>query len=77
MKTDIDIEGIGFFSITGLSKRGRTWVGRYVQGSASGAACSDDQNLTEEIAEGATKDGLRVAVNGYLYLPGGLRGESV
>lgn len=76
MKIDMSIEGQGFYSITGESKRGRLWIDRNVQGSVSGAACSDDVNLTQDVAEGATADGLHVAVNGYLYLAGGLRGAA-
>lgn len=76
-RIDVSIEGRGFYSITGESKRGRTWINRNVQGSASGAVCSDDTGMTQDIAEGATDAGLRVAVNGYLYISGGARGEKV
>lgn len=68
MRIDISIEGRDFYSITGRTRLGRAWVDRNVDGSASGAACSDDTRMTEDIAEGATRDGLRVSVNGYLYL---------
>lgn len=77
MKIDIDIDGVGFYSIRGGSERGRSWVSRNVQGSESGAACSDDTRMTEDIADGATSEGLNVAVNGYLYLLGGKRGVEV
>lgn len=77
MRIDISIEGQGFYSITGESKRGRQWIDSKVQGSADGAACTDDTRLAMEIAGGATADGLRVSVNGYLYLSGGIRGKKV
>lgn len=77
MTSDMSIEGQGFYSITGESKRGRQWIDRNVQGSAGGAACTDDTRLAVEIAEGATAEGLRVSVNGYLYLFGGIRGKKV
>ena len=76
-RIDVCIEGQGFYSITGESKRGRSWINRNVQGSASGAACSDDTGMTQDIAEGATAAGLQVIVNGYMYIAGGTRGEKV
>jgi hypothetical protein len=33
--------------------------------------------MTQDIAEGATQDGLNVAVNGHLYLAGGLKGQEL
>ena len=77
MTIDISIEGQGFYSITGESKRGRHWIDRNVQGSEGGAACTDDTRLAVEIAGGATNEGLRVSVNDYLYLSGGIRGKKV
>lgn len=63
MKTDISIDGQGFYSIASETKRGDRWLKRNVDGRFS-----DDTRLTRDIADGALRAGLRVAVNGNKYL---------
>ena len=79
MQADISIEGSGFFQINGLTDAGRDWLSENVPDARDcvDVAHSDDQRMTEDIAEGATGDGLIVSVNGFQYLPGGTRGEEM
>lgn len=66
-KNDIAIEGQGFYQIVAESKRGIRWMGA-VQGFDGRAAYCDDQNYTQDIADEAVLNGLRVTVNGKRYL---------
>lgn len=79
MAVDITITGTGFFSINSVSPVGSDWVHENVQDAESfgdiTVAYTDSQHMAQDIAESATKGGLAVIVNGYIYLPGGLRGE--
>ncbi len=74
METDISIEGQGIFTIQGQTDAGWDWIAENVNDAEDGVAHSDDQNYTQEIAEGATADGFAVAVNGCPYVAGGARG---
>ncbi len=76
-KPDIKIDGQGFFRITSRTTAGDKWCRDRVVGYSPDQCYTNDQNYAQDIAEGATGDGLRVAVNGFLYLPGGLRGRAV
>lgn len=79
MQVDIAISGHGVYSIIGLTEAGQQFLAQNVDSddASSGYAMSDDQRYTEDIAEGATEDGLTVVVNSHLYLSGGGRGEAV
>lgn len=79
MKADIKIEGRGFYTLTADDSKGLDWIGSNVNvpEDCDGPIYSDDTGYMMDIAEAATADGLTVAVNGYLYVAGGLRGEAV
>lgn len=77
MRIDISIEGDGFYSIAGQSKRGKVWMNGNVEGSVGGVAHSDQTRMAADIAEGATRNGLFVTVHGFHYLAGGRRGQKV
>jgi hypothetical protein len=70
MKYDIEITGQGFYVISGNTKRGRNWMIKNVQGTSSwdASAPCDDMGYTQDIADGAVEQGLRVRVNGRNYL---------
>jgi hypothetical protein len=75
---DLTINGRGIYAIQSLSAQGRRWLIDNVPDRFDDElAYSDDTRCTQDIAEGATNDGQVVAVNGYLYLAGGARGEAV
>ena len=64
-KTDIRISGgKGFYQITGHTRKGEAWVQKRVQGAERGQAYTDSGSYAQDIARGAIKDGLTVAVNG-------------
>ena len=67
MQADISIDGQGFYSITPDSLRGSRWL-RKVQGFDGHAAYSDQTSYTQDIADAAHSNGLRVLVNGRRYL---------
>lgn len=72
---DIRIDGQGgFYSITPETDAGREWYEANVEDD--GIPYTDSTQYAYDIAQGATDDGLTVAVNGYLFLSGGLRGEA-
>jgi hypothetical protein len=66
MMADITIYGKGFYQIQGETKRGLQFM-RRVQGTQDGITYCDDSRLTQDIANGAVKRGLRVEVNGVHY----------
>lgn len=67
MTNDITIDGKGFYQISATSKRGKRWMQR-VEGFDGEQAFSDQTGMTQDIADGAVADGLRVEVNGRKYL---------
>lgn len=81
MQPDITIDGSGMFLITGLTSAGIDWMRDNVADaeivSADAQAVTDTQRYAQDIAEGATKDGLVVAVNGLLYILGGAAGKQL
>jgi len=83
MKADIAITagaGAGFFAIEGGTSEGIAWMNEHLtdeQVERPGLAYSDQTSYTQEIAQGATEDGMLVCVDGYRYLDGGLRGEKI
>jgi hypothetical protein len=64
---DVEISGAGFYTIVARSRCGKAWM-RRVEGFDGYETFSDDARLTQEIADGALSDGLRVSVNGKTYL---------
>lgn len=70
MKYDIDIDGQGFYQITPNTKRAIEWM-KLVQGFDGHVTHSDDTRMTQDIADGAFDDGMRVRVNGRHYLGNG------
>lgn len=74
---DVEIDGRGFYAIIGASTRGKRWLKRNVQGIESGQTYCDDSRLTRDVADGASSSGLRVVMNGRIYLPGGFLGECI
>lgn len=69
---DLRIDGQGFYTITAETPAGVEWYTENVEDGE--LPYSDSTQYVEDLAEGATKDGLIVAVNGFVYLAGGLRG---
>ena len=67
MTFDIEITGHGFYSISAASKRGTNWM-KQVDGFDGRTAYSDQTGMTQDIVDGAYRDGLTVAVNGRTYL---------
>lgn len=68
-KSDISIDGIGFYQISPETAKGRKWIVKNVHDADShGQAFSDDSRLVRDIADGALDAGLRVSVNGKNYL---------
>jgi hypothetical protein len=60
--------GVGFYSIQGVTPAGQEWVCSLVDGADSqGLAYSDTSNFARAIADGALADGLTVTVNGKAY----------
>lgn len=74
MTPDIRIDGQGFYSITVETVAGLEWYRENVEDE--GLPYSDSTQYMEDLAEAATEEGLTVAVNGYVYLLGGLRGRA-
>ena len=72
MKTaDIEIQGTGYYSITGITKAGIAWIGKHIpdrEADCPAIAYSDNTGNVQDIADGATEDGLTVEVNGNTYL---------
>lgn len=69
---DIEIDGsMGFYSITGITLKGRNWVNRFVEDADNGRALTDDTRMASDIADGAFEDCLEVSVNGRLYAGNG------
>ena len=64
---DIEIQGQGFYCLIAGTKRGARWM-KKVQGFDGHAAYSDQTGMTQDIADGAVGDGLKVEVNGKRYL---------
>jgi hypothetical protein len=81
MKADIAINtgfGAGLFLIQAVSPGGLDWMSDHLpDADQPGLAYCDQTAYTQNIAQGATNDGIAVAVDGYLYLDGGLRGEKI
>lgn len=73
-KVDLRIDGRGFYSLHAETKAGREWYARNVMDD--GEPYTDSQQYAYDLAQGATDDGLRVSVNGFIFLSGGLRGEA-
>lgn len=71
MQPDIQIDGQGFYTISGVSREGKVWVNKLVQNAEHGQALTDDSRFASDIADGAHEDGLEVAVNGRLYAGNG------
>ena len=71
---DIRIDGQGFYQITAETSAGVEWYRENVEDE--GLPYSDSTQYMEDLAEAATEDGLTVAVNGFIYLAGGLRGRA-
>lgn len=68
--TDISIHGSGFYQIVGESEPGRAFMVEQVDhADRYGVAFCDSGPMTQAIADGAVAEGLRVEVNGRLYLP--------
>lgn len=67
--TDISIHGSGFYQLTADTAKGTRFM-RRVQGFSDGVAHCDDTRLTEDIAAGALRSGLRVMVNGRSVMLG-------
>lgn len=63
MKTDISIQGKGFYAITAHSGRAHTWM-EHVEGFDGATAYSDNTASVHDIAVGAFEDGLTVTING-------------
>lgn len=62
---DITITGVlGFYTISGTSDEGASWIDEFVQGGRNGVAYSDDGECTRNITQKAFDDGLRVVVDG-------------
>ena len=69
-QADIEISGngVGFYSIQGVTESGQEWVCSLVDGAdANGLAYTDTSNFAHAIADGALADGLSVSVNGQAY----------
>lgn len=71
---DLRIDGQGFYAITAETSAGLEWYGKNVEDE--GMPYSDSSQYMEYLAEAATEDGLTVAVNGFIYILGGLRGRA-
>jgi len=68
------------FSIEAGTSEGIAWMSEHLaeeQLERPGLAYSDQTSYTQDIAQGATDDGILVCVDGYRYLDGGLRGEAL
>jgi hypothetical protein len=75
MAADIRIDGMGgLYRLTTETEEGREWYDYNVDDD--GTPYTDSTQYAYDIANAATEDGLRVAVNGHLFLAGGLRGEA-
>jgi hypothetical protein len=66
-KYDLVIAGRGFYMISACSKRGARFMQK-VEGADGNIAYSDQTDLTQDIADGALAEGLKVSVNGAHYL---------
>jgi len=66
-RIDIAIDGQGFYQILAVSKRGIRWM-EAVEGFNGHLAYSDQTSYTQNIADAAVCNGLRVTVNGKKYL---------
>ena len=75
MEVDISIDGVGFFHIQPETESGREWYLDNVEDE--GTPYTDSSQYAQDIAQGATDDGLVVSVNGYVYLSGGGRGAKL
>jgi hypothetical protein len=69
-RTDLEIEGRGFYAIFAVTLAGRRWM-KQVEGFDGNSAYSDDSRMTQDIADGAIRDGLSVSVNGRQYIGAG------
>ena len=63
---DIEITGQGFYQIEAMTDRATRWM-QAVEGFDGRTAYCDDTRLTQNIADGAVCNGLRVEVNGIRY----------
>jgi hypothetical protein len=65
---EISGNGMGFYSIAGVTEAGQEWVCSLVDGAdPNGLAYTDTSNFARDIADGALADGLSVSVNGREY----------
>lgn len=70
MTPDIRIYGQGFYSIFAVSESGVSWITENVPDSIEGAVYCDSTQMSSDIAEGATRDGLVVTVNDVVLVAG-------
>ena len=71
MRVDIMIVGNGFYQIEAVTSNGADWMIENIPSSEITRgivfAYSDDTRMTQDIAGGATDDGLSVMVNSQIY----------